>query len=107
MKGCGLKSARRDFPAGPVVRNPPWDAGKAGWIHGNLRTKIPHISEQLLSLCTLEPGTAMKDPACRSEGLTQPNKYSKLKSAKGEKAQRSESRRAYTQALRYPLLVES
>lgn len=69
--------------------------------------KIPHISEHLLSLHALEPGTAMKDPALCNEGPTRPNKYSKLKSAKGEKAQRSESRRAYTQALRCRLLMES
>ena len=63
----------RDFPGGPVVKNPPSNAGDAGLIPG-WGTKIPHVSGrlsllalestchnwrahmlQLLSLCALEP----------------------------------------------------
>ena len=45
----------RDFPGGPVVKNPPSNAGGAGLIPG-LGTKIPHGTGQL-SLCatTTEP----------------------------------------------------
>ena len=40
----------RDFPGGPVVKNPPPNAGDVGSIPGR-RTKIPHATGQL-SLCT-------------------------------------------------------
>ena len=36
----------RDFPRGPVVKNPPCNAGDAGSIPGQ-GTKIPHAIEQL------------------------------------------------------------
>ena len=39
-----------DFPGGPVVKNPPSDAGDTGSIPG-LGTKIPHAVGQL-SPCT-------------------------------------------------------
>ena len=44
-----------DFPDGPVVKNPPSNAGDAGLIPGR-GTKIPHAMGQL-SLCatTREP----------------------------------------------------
>ena len=35
-----------DFPGGPVVKNPPCDAGVKGLIPGQ-GTKIPHAMEQL------------------------------------------------------------
>ena len=35
-----------DFPGGPVVKNPPFNAGNLGWIPG-LGTKIPHALGQL------------------------------------------------------------
>ena len=38
-----------DFPGGPVVKNPPYNAGDAGSIPGQ-GTKIPHAAGQL-SLC--------------------------------------------------------
>ena len=38
-----------DFPGGPVVQNPPYNAGDAGLIPGQ-GTKIPHAAGQL-SLC--------------------------------------------------------
>ena len=38
-----------DFPGGPVVKNPPSNAGDVGLIPGQ-GTKIPHAAGQL-SLC--------------------------------------------------------
>ena len=35
-----------DFPGGPLVKNPPYNAGDAGWIPGQ-GTKIPHALGQL------------------------------------------------------------
>ena len=35
----------RDFPGGPVVKNPPYNAGDAGSIPGG-GTGIPHAAEQ-------------------------------------------------------------
>ena len=43
----------RDFPGGPVVKNPPSNAGDTGSIPGE-GTKIPHAVGQL-SLRALEP----------------------------------------------------
>ena len=49
------EKASRDFPSGPVVKNPPCNAGDAGLIPGQ-GTKIPHVSRQLsLSATTIEP----------------------------------------------------
>jgi len=51
-----LKLINRDFPVGPVVRNPPSNAGNSGSIPGQ-GTKIPHLSPQL------SPGpTSREDP---------------------------------------------
>ena len=36
----------RDFPGGPVVKNPPSNAGDVGLISGR-GTKIPHAAGQL------------------------------------------------------------
>ena len=45
----------RDFPGGPVVKNPPCNAGDVGSIPGR-RTKIPHAAGQLsLRATTTEP----------------------------------------------------
>ena len=41
-----FKKETWDFPGGPVVKNPPSDAGDAGLIPG-WGTKIPHAVEQL------------------------------------------------------------
>ena len=65
----------RDFPSGPVVKNPPCNAGDVSSIPGQ-GTKIPHASGQL-SLCanTTEPTgpqlernprAATKEPTCHS-----------------------------------------
>ena len=50
-----LKRNEREFPGGPVVKNPPSNAGDVGSIPGG-GTKIPHATGQL-SLCatTTEP----------------------------------------------------
>ena len=47
----------RDVPGGPVVKNPPSNAGDTGSIPA-LGTKIPHASEQLtLHAINIEPTT--------------------------------------------------
>ena len=47
-------TALRDFPGGPVIKNPPCNAGDMGSILGR-GTKIPHAAEQLsLSATTRE-----------------------------------------------------
>ena len=48
-----FKMDYRDFPGGPVVKNPPSKAGDTGSIPGQ-GTKIPHAAEQL-SPRALEP----------------------------------------------------
>ena len=40
------KKTNRDFPGGPVVKNPPHNAGDVGSIPGQ-GTKIPHAEGQL------------------------------------------------------------
>ena len=51
---------RRDFPGGPVVKNPPYNAGEAGSTPGQ-GTKILYAAGQL-SLCA-----ATTEPACLKE----------------------------------------
>ena len=53
MDLCSLTNLKnkRNFPGGPVVKNPPSNAGDVGSIPGP-GTKIPHATEQL------SPGTA-------------------------------------------------
>ena len=46
LKGASQKGAPRDFPGGPVVKNPPSHAGNVGSIPGE-RTKIPYATGQL------------------------------------------------------------
>ena len=45
------EAAARDFPGGPVVKNPPTNAEDTGSIPGQ-GTKIPHALEQLRSHAT-------------------------------------------------------
>ena len=45
IKNCGP----RDFPGGPVVKDPPSSAGDVGSIPGR-GTKIPHAAGQLTKL---------------------------------------------------------
>ena len=41
---------KRDFPGGPVVKNPPSNAGDSGLIPG-WGTKIPHTMETTKPAC--------------------------------------------------------
>ena len=53
--GKGHKREAKDFPAGPVVKNPPPNAGDAGPIPGQ-GTKIPHTTEPpILATTATEP----------------------------------------------------
>ena len=45
-EGHTQKHTERDFPGGPVLKNPPCNAGDTGSIPGQ-GTKIPHVVEQL------------------------------------------------------------
>ena len=56
-----------DFPGGPAVKNPPWNARDAGSIPGR-GPKIPHATEQASLSAVAE------DPTWRSEDPTQLNK---------------------------------
>ena len=40
--GTRMNIRLRDFPGGPVVKNPPSDAGDGGSIPDG-RTKVPHV----------------------------------------------------------------
>ena len=44
----GLKNMTRNFPGGPVVKNPSYNAGDAGSIPGQ-GTRIPRATGQLSS----------------------------------------------------------
>ena len=52
-----LRIKARDFPGGPVVKNPPSNAGDVGSIPGG-GTKIPHAVEQL------NPCATTTEPTC-------------------------------------------
>ena len=55
-----IKNRTRDFPGGPMVKNPPSNAGDAGSIPGQ-GTKIPHAMGQL------NPHAATREkPVCRN-----------------------------------------
>ena len=54
-----LKTQRRDFPGGPVVKNPPSNAGDVGSTPGG-GTKVPHAARQL------SPRATTKEPACHN-----------------------------------------
>ena len=66
------KNQTADFLSGPVMKNPPCNAGDAGSIPSR-GTKSPHASKQLspsaLSLHATTRGSwgAMNDPALRNE----------------------------------------
>ena len=53
-----IKNLFRDFPGGPVVKNPPYNAGDADSIPGQ-GTKIPHAAGQL------SPSATTTEPECR------------------------------------------
>ena len=52
--------SKGDFPGGPVVQNPPYNAGDAGSIPGQ-GTKVPHAVGQL------SPRVTTTELACLSE----------------------------------------
>ena len=53
---AGIKlSQMRDFPGGPMIQNPPSNAGNVGSIPGQ-ETKMPHAEGQL-SPCTPQLGS--------------------------------------------------
>ena len=54
------RNSCRDFPGGPVVKNPPSDAGDVGLIPGQ-GTKIPHALEKL------SPQASTREPMCCKE----------------------------------------
>ena len=68
-----LKYDTRDFPAGPVVKNPPSNAGDVGSISGQ-GTKIPHATGQV------SHHTATKRPHAATKTPVQPNvnKYANI-----------------------------
>ena len=57
-----------------MVKNPPYNAGGAGWIPGQ-GTKIPHVAKQLRYCVPQQkiPYDAMKVPQATTKTL-QPNK---------------------------------
>ena len=53
---------KRDLPSGPVVKNPPFNAGEMGSFPG-CRTRVPYTTEQLsLSSTTRESMCLNEDP---------------------------------------------
>ena len=48
----------RDFSGGPVIKNPPYNAGEAGSIPGR-GTKIPHAAGQLSLRATTTEHTCL------------------------------------------------
>ena len=65
MKG---KKKKRDLPGGPVVKNPPFNAGEMGSFPG-CGTRVPYTMEQLsLSSTTTEPmGSTTRESVCLNE----------------------------------------
>ena len=53
----------RDFPGGPVVKNPPSNAGDLGSIPGR-GTKIPHAAGQLSPCATTTELARLNERAC-------------------------------------------
>ena len=60
----------RDFPGGPVVKNPPSNAGYVDSISG-LGTKIPHAAGQLSPCVQLQSmqATTREKPVCPNEKI--------------------------------------
>ena len=59
---CPSRTKYRDFPGGPVVKNPPCNVGDQGSIPGR-GTKIPHAEEQLSWSTT----TTDQESMCRNK----------------------------------------
>ena len=58
-----IKKSSRDFPGGPVVKSPPYNAGDAGSIPGQ-GTKIPHAAGQLSPRATTTELVPQLENAC-------------------------------------------
>ena len=58
----------RDFPGGPVVKNPPTNAGDMGLIPGPERSHMPWVmythEPQLLNLCSEAQKLQLLSPCC-------------------------------------------
>ena len=68
IRGEKIKKSKiylRDFPGGPVVKNPPSNARDTGLISGQ-GTKMPHASGQL------RPCTTTTELACSGARTLQP-----------------------------------
>ena len=63
-----IKSRRRDFTAGPVLKNLPCNAGDTGSIPGP-GTKIPYATEQL-SPCTTTTEPSLYSPRAAIREVT-------------------------------------
>ena len=50
----GIRINTRGLPGGPVVKNPPSNAGDSGWIPRR-GTKMPHAGHLSLGATTTEP----------------------------------------------------
>ena len=57
-----IRTLLGDFPGGPVLKNPPSNAGDAGWIPG-WGTKIPRASGQPSPRATTTELTRLKERA--------------------------------------------
>ena len=78
-----LKTRIRDFPGGPVVKNPPWNSGDMCSIPGR-GTKIPHASVELIQHAVAkDPAWYNVDPVCRMQS----NKHLKMKMKNESKSQ--------------------
>ena len=62
---CFIQKILWGLPCGPVVKNPPSNAGDAGSIPSQ-GTKIPHAAGQL------SPRAATTEPSCRNERSRMP-----------------------------------
>ena len=63
MQKTLLLKLSRDFPGGPVVKNPPSNAGDTGSIPGQ-GTKIPHAVGQLSPCATTTELMRLNERAC-------------------------------------------
>ena len=63
---------RWDFPGGPMVKNPPSNAGDAGSIRGR-GTKIPHASGQLSTRAATTEPARLNKRACTPQ-TTEPTR---------------------------------
>ena len=69
---------RRNFPGGPVVKNPPFNAGDTALIPGQ-GTKIPHAEGQL------SPHATTTEPTCLNWRACMPQLERRLSAATREK----------------------